>query len=249
MIIDYLHDDTRALGRCGLVSRFWLPSSRFHLFSTIRLYDHNTDAAFAALSPPNSTIPPSVRCVQILGGKGMGEQIHQLLQHLRPFNAVERLSLGHFCCQENQTFCIDTLFPYLKILELHGLQLETIGTALKLISSASSLECLRLGNMFGNSGPIWGFGLEKWDVALLNRFPVPPLKQITFEKPFHVPALVDWLSFGQPFASVNTVTLTLKYHQVITLVSGYLKVLGPVLEHLVLIFDFREGVLGMPIQV
>ncbi|RDX46357.1 hypothetical protein OH76DRAFT_1356237, partial [Lentinus brumalis] len=41
-ILDYLHDDRPALRTCCLVSRSWLPSCRYHLFSevVVRSADH-----------------------------------------------------------------------------------------------------------------------------------------------------------------------------------------------------------------
>jgi len=36
-IIDYLHDDKPALATCSLVSREWRPSTRYHLFQSIRI--------------------------------------------------------------------------------------------------------------------------------------------------------------------------------------------------------------------
>ncbi|KAL4248503.1 hypothetical protein ABKN59_007776 [Abortiporus biennis] len=38
LIIDNLHDDTKSLRSCSLVSKSWLPSSRYHLFETKTIY-------------------------------------------------------------------------------------------------------------------------------------------------------------------------------------------------------------------
>ena len=37
-IIDFLHDETDELKRTALVCRYWLSSSRFHLFSSVMDY-------------------------------------------------------------------------------------------------------------------------------------------------------------------------------------------------------------------
>lgn len=40
IIIDHLHADNKSLAACTLVCRSWLPSSRYHLFSTITVIAH-----------------------------------------------------------------------------------------------------------------------------------------------------------------------------------------------------------------
>ncbi|KAK7448795.1 hypothetical protein VKT23_013525 [Stygiomarasmius scandens] len=42
-IIDFLFDDKDSLNSCALVSKSWLPSSRFHLFHTVALASTDTD--------------------------------------------------------------------------------------------------------------------------------------------------------------------------------------------------------------
>ncbi|EMD32757.1 hypothetical protein CERSUDRAFT_126564 [Gelatoporia subvermispora B] len=53
-IIDYLHDDTASLKTCSLTCLSWVPSSQYHLFSTVKLISPEDYVAFAlllALSP------------------------------------------------------------------------------------------------------------------------------------------------------------------------------------------------------
>ena len=40
-IIDHLHDDPPSLLACGLATKKWLPSSRYHLFSRVALHEGN----------------------------------------------------------------------------------------------------------------------------------------------------------------------------------------------------------------
>ncbi|KAI0073165.1 hypothetical protein K474DRAFT_1603825, partial [Panus rudis PR-1116 ss-1] len=35
--LDFLHDDAATLGSCALTCKAWLPTSRFHLFHTLKL--------------------------------------------------------------------------------------------------------------------------------------------------------------------------------------------------------------------
>jgi hypothetical protein len=235
MIIDYLHDDKRALGTCGLVCRFWLPSSRFHLFSNIFLNPWNMDKALAVLCTPDSFIPPYVRCVGIVGGEDM-KQIFKSLQQLPPLSAVKSLSLCHIHWDSQTFLLLDKVFPFfpnLKTLRLSSVIFETYNMAFEFLSSAMLLECLYLGPITIGPSSLWD--LEEIDTSSLTRFPLPPLKQIIFERRFYRPALFDWLQLGRPVASVNSVTLHAKLVQTIESVSGFLRMLGPVLEHLVIV--------------
>jgi hypothetical protein len=65
VIIDYLHDDRPALGRCGLVCWSWLPSSRFHLFSTIKLFHYDMNTDLTILCAHDSTIMPYVKNLSV----------------------------------------------------------------------------------------------------------------------------------------------------------------------------------------
>jgi hypothetical protein len=235
MIIDYLYCDKRALGRCGLVCRFWLPSSRFHLFSTIRLAQWNMDKALAALCPSRSTILPYVSCINV-DGDADKQEFYKSLARLPPLNSVESLVLFHFYWDSRtRTFLVmDKMFPFLrnlKTLQLDNVAFETLHIAFEFISSATLLECLRLGSIHGLG--FWGF--KKIDAASLTRFPLPPLKQIAFDGRFYMPSMFDWLHLGRPVASVNSVTLHGKYVPIICSVAGFLRALGPVLEHFVII--------------
>jgi hypothetical protein len=203
------------------------------------------DKALAVLCRPDSTIPPYVRCVEIGGSEDMGQEICQSLRQLPPLSAVENLSLHYFRWDSQTLPFLDTLFPFfrnLKTLQISSVTFETLHIAFEFLSSATSLECLRLGE-------IWG---EKIDAVSLTQFPLPPLKQITFERRFQMLALFDWLYLGQPVASVNSVTLHVKFVQTICAVSGYLQALGPVLEHLVIIgfgCDDDRNLISMPVNI
>jgi hypothetical protein len=62
-IIDLLHDDIHALGTLALVSKSWLPRSRFHLFEELRISQADIDSFLVVLDSPNVTICPYVRCI------------------------------------------------------------------------------------------------------------------------------------------------------------------------------------------
>lgn len=69
-VIDDLHSDTHALALCSLVSRDWLPRSRFHLFQTVSFHfgnpDSNRSGRFIYLmSAPNCSFKLSVRRLSV----------------------------------------------------------------------------------------------------------------------------------------------------------------------------------------
>ncbi|EKM55204.1 uncharacterized protein PHACADRAFT_120331 [Phanerochaete carnosa HHB-10118-sp] len=61
--LDHLWDDTNALRTCSLVCRDWVPTTRLHLFRTVRLSSETACTEFSALSE-NS--PAIARCVRKL---------------------------------------------------------------------------------------------------------------------------------------------------------------------------------------
>ncbi|PCH37694.1 hypothetical protein WOLCODRAFT_95650 [Wolfiporia cocos MD-104 SS10] len=59
--IDHLWDDPKALTACALTCRDWVPSSRLHLFRTVRIQSAKHCARFAALLADRPEIAPCVR--------------------------------------------------------------------------------------------------------------------------------------------------------------------------------------------
>ncbi|KAK0500522.1 hypothetical protein EDD18DRAFT_1150376 [Armillaria luteobubalina] len=57
-IVDECHADLHTLTLCGLVSKQWFASSRYHLFSTIELSSENSDAFSRLLESSLCTIAP-----------------------------------------------------------------------------------------------------------------------------------------------------------------------------------------------
>lgn len=61
MIIDHLHNDKSSLAACGLTHRTWLPSTRYHLFSSVTLSVNNVRSFDELLNNPSNNIAPQVR--------------------------------------------------------------------------------------------------------------------------------------------------------------------------------------------
>jgi hypothetical protein len=65
VIVDFLHDDVEALGTCCLVSRAFIPSSRYHLFKEVQLDDQTSGQLMDILSSPLCTISPFVHVLRL----------------------------------------------------------------------------------------------------------------------------------------------------------------------------------------
>jgi hypothetical protein len=65
-IIDFLHDDKRALDACALTHPTWLTTSRFHLFSTITLDDRLVDWAATLDLLSGARVLSRIRSVRIV---------------------------------------------------------------------------------------------------------------------------------------------------------------------------------------
>lgn len=64
-IIDHLHNDKHSLRACSLTCNGWLPSSRHHLFSEIRLTPSNVHEFRRMLDSSSHDIASIVRCLEL----------------------------------------------------------------------------------------------------------------------------------------------------------------------------------------
>ncbi|TDL26655.1 hypothetical protein BD410DRAFT_530461 [Rickenella mellea] len=95
IVIDYLHDHRPALCSCGLVCRSWLASSRFHLFSTLKLdFYYDFREGFPTIGSPDSTIPPYVRHLKLDVHYIWEERLVYGLSMLPAFGALKSISIS-----------------------------------------------------------------------------------------------------------------------------------------------------------
>jgi hypothetical protein len=64
-IIDFLHNEPKALAACSLVARSWTPTSRYHRFSAIRLISTEDWAKFDRLTEISPTMVHYIRGVTV----------------------------------------------------------------------------------------------------------------------------------------------------------------------------------------
>ncbi|KAF9048045.1 hypothetical protein BDZ89DRAFT_1154863 [Hymenopellis radicata] len=65
MIIDFNHAARKTLARCSLVCRSWIPASRYHMWTAIRLTPTNLDTFLSLISSNQSTFLPYVKTFEI----------------------------------------------------------------------------------------------------------------------------------------------------------------------------------------
>lgn len=148
IIIDYLHEDKPSLGACGAVCKSWLPPSRYHLFSSVRL-DNSLGAFLDLLDSPTTSIPPHVRSLRIKYGSHTSDAIPRLARHLL---AVRYLYLERICFSELSTearlACLSSeLFKQVTSLNLDHVIFDSLDQLAELTCSYPFLEHLFLSRV------------------------------------------------------------------------------------------------------
>ena len=85
-ILDFLHDSKPTLKACSLVCKTWVPTSRYHLFSTGRIRLHGRDARSCEtlLKNPNCTIQSCMHFSASLDDPETAVNVSNVLQCLSP---------------------------------------------------------------------------------------------------------------------------------------------------------------------
>ena len=241
MILDFLHNDVAALCNAGLVCKAWIPASRFHLFSKIRLFSlvhHRLELICAE----GSTIPPYILNLSIDGDAS--QFVDETLLRLPLLNNVKHLQLTHIkmanltkdakkkltSMLQNLTtlnlriFTVRNYFSFtstdLQILE----QFETVDQAVDFIASAPWMEDIA----FSSVGCSESCSYSSQAIA-------PPLRRIRFEPNPLVIILMDWFCRSRPTASVRTLDIyRLRSVDNIPTVCNFIRHLGSALENLLI---------------
>ncbi|TDL19487.1 hypothetical protein BD410DRAFT_792104 [Rickenella mellea] len=225
-IIDHLHDNRPALCSCSLVCRSWLPSSRFHLFSTVVLCFIDINTGLPMICSQSSTIAPYVRHLELEDGwNGWRRWLNDALPKLPNFGALKSLALGHIdwaqlTREPRRRDRLIGLSRCLNHLALEYVKFETMDQVLDLFYVAPSLEKVSLASV----------QCENENVSH-TRSKTISLKEITFAGGSLARPLIDWLCL-QPMPSVHTLNLAFVRMNQVPSISRYLKILGPKLEHL-----------------
>ncbi|KAJ6449512.1 hypothetical protein C8R47DRAFT_999175, partial [Mycena vitilis] len=60
LVIDHLYEETESLGCCGLVCKWWLKRSRYHLFGAVSVHTGNWRGFVQLFNSPQGTITPFI---------------------------------------------------------------------------------------------------------------------------------------------------------------------------------------------
>ncbi|KAJ7849650.1 hypothetical protein B0H14DRAFT_865721 [Mycena olivaceomarginata] len=156
VVIDFCHDDHATLASCGLVCQSWIPTSRYHLFSSISLTAKNAPDFLGILSRSHS-IRPLVRDVEL---RFSGSSLLDL--HVVPILALltqaTRLSLRPVRDEVTRTVCTSSLSSALPALRLVHLKFdfksrfESLQQVIDCACLCPQLESLEVGGSWMKTG-------------------------------------------------------------------------------------------------
>jgi hypothetical protein len=82
LTIDFLHDSPVTLKRCSLVSRSWLPASRYHLFSYLALHDAEDVQRFIGIAKEAPHLLTFLTHLALAPPQRMSDQIYSSLLNI-----------------------------------------------------------------------------------------------------------------------------------------------------------------------
>ena len=232
-IIQYLQDDMATMIRCGLVCRTWLTISRPHVFQEICLDSRNTDEFASLIMHSMSTIPPSVRKLELVPSPPPDSRwLRRLVPFLGFLTDVSFLQVEHVdwsALHYNSGMNFVSTFNTLTELYLGNMTFVELSEVETLISSFPLLESLSLSQVSWASPQSAGAS---------HRLP-PSLKKLTFLST-QIHPIISWiLSHDQPHL-VKNLGLTCIENADIQAIRRYMAILGPRLESLTM--GFRERI-------
>ncbi|KAI0932020.1 hypothetical protein AcW1_000735 [Taiwanofungus camphoratus] len=231
-IIDFLHNDRRALAACSLTCRAWLPAARFHLFDSIVLYNARLCTAFNRLLENSPALGLYVRELSIakLSSSGrLEEDAAELsfVQRLLPSifrHLVQLKSLGLSLLDVNVTIR-SSLAQRLSVTELvlQYCQFPAFADFLLLFYSFPQLQSLTV------RGVTWMAGF----VGLHPRSTVAPrLRKLVLGRDIDIEALVKWMLVGSHYHDIESISMCCTSEGDASAVGPLLEALGPSLKHL-----------------
>ncbi|KAF8970471.1 hypothetical protein BDZ97DRAFT_95945 [Flammula alnicola] len=192
VIIDHLHNDKKSLNVCTLVARRWLPTSRYHLISSVRVDQKNYRGLLELLSAPYARLAVSVLELKLVR---FNEDDNAWLNYALPtfakhFSSITSLSLAGIKWRQlnpRSVDCIKTAFRKTTKLLLLDCFFVSFSQIIELISSFEVLEDLKCV-------------VCKCDSQ--GRAPSPQLKMASRLKTFMFddghPMLLAWLADQKP---------------------------------------------------
>jgi hypothetical protein len=244
--IDHLYDDRRALKTCALLCRAWVPSSRYHLFSSLRISPLSYGPSFrhliGHLDHPLCTFVSSVHKLFITastdGGRPMPFCLDPLIPHLAKLSSVKFL-ISNEIAGWRALLKSPTFTPQITHLTLNNPLFESFEECMETIHSFPSL--VHLDCDFRRQYD------DKWtqDLPAFRGSMPPTLRALGITLSVQLPSsrlMWQWLHRSQ--TRLSTITLrevSISTDDIATAklysFSKYLQYLGPSLEMLQVRFD------------
>jgi hypothetical protein len=224
------------LGACSLVSKSWLPRSRYFLFMGVFLCNLPLDRAMAfldLLDSPHSTISPYVRTLTL--EEAQSTWLNAVLPRCTALHSVEALNItnGCFHLQRPPTEDVASFFASLRKLRMLSLTRCTFATYAQLheaLHSIPSLEYLLLSD---------NFVMNHSETDAVSTAPPPfALKYLSISPIDGKGGMIEWLALsGQEIPKISLGSIESKDSGAI---AHFLLALGPFLKSLVLEFTPRR---------
>lgn len=143
-IIDYLHDNPKALSACSLTCRGWLPVVRYHRFQSISLSRPNYPA-FLEIISGSSDIALFVTSLGIVGSHPWSQTwIHEQLPFLPQLHALRKLTLTAVYVRDTIQTALVTNLQNVTELSLVQCSFSSLNDFVALVNSFPRLERLLL---------------------------------------------------------------------------------------------------------
>jgi hypothetical protein len=258
----YQRKDLRA---CSLVSRAWLPRSRYHLFYHVALRsDRSHPSRFLKLlGSPHGTIAPYARHLELYEGKETKQWekvwLNKAFSRLAMMTNVESIRISHADFDKFDNMAITALlsiFSRLTYLRLEHCSFLSVPLFLDLLSASTRLERLALVSIKAESESSNRAGVfervkntvrakkkgEHIPAFTIPQQVVPHLRVLEISEYGLMKEFLGWLQCGVQIPPVDTLRLNIESRDDISSYSELMRILGSSLTSLEIQFATRFGV-------
>ncbi|TBU48207.1 hypothetical protein BD309DRAFT_349032 [Dichomitus squalens] len=228
-IIDFLHNDAKALKACALTCQAWVPAARFHLFRTIVLKTANSTTAFRRLLDKSPSLGLYVReltaekLADTVAVPVTEQPTHEPVQHTLPLAfahipSLQTLSLSHLdlkCLVDIRGLAHASV----STLTLSYCQFTELADVVDLVSSFPRLVSLSM------SGLTW-----KDEERVPAPIATPTLRSLQLGREMESEKLFEWLQAASFHESLASLSARCASEREADLLGAYLKLAGPSLR-------------------
>lgn len=235
-IIDFLHKDARTLAVCARVCRAWTPASRFHLFRSIVLQNHNFTSSFQRLLKTTPDLGCYVRELTVARfvtpsavfrpakpAPSVEDALPCVLAHLPHLRS---LTLAHIDLK-NVAELSALHHPSLTEATFSFCQFADFADLVDLVSSFPSLAKLSI------AGLTW-----KEELRAPEARPLPALRTLALGRELDAERLFEWLVAAGLHTSITSLAVRCASERDTDLVGPFITLAGPALHSLDLDWSF-----------